>query len=181
MRNHIAELGLDSILFNKLTDKLANVFAVNTKNRRIDSVHIRSNMRRLGRITIFTKTTIKFLVNLKRQHRDLFDSIAPELREQYLSKKGKASFSMVKPSESEWTLKMAADHLFDLVEMFKDNPDICAMHSYKLMHRVLGDHCQIDPAPDGARQVHVKKPSEVPSDSLQNPSCPVLSYTKLAA
>jgi hypothetical protein len=177
MRNHIAELGLDSILFDKLTDKLADVFAVNTKNQRIDSVHIRSNMRRLGRITIFTKTATKFLVNLKRQHRGHFDSIALELREQYLSKKGKASFSMVKPSESERTLKMAADHLFDLVEMFKDNPDVCAMHSYKLMQRVLGDQCRIDPVPDGARQVLVKKPSEVPSDSLQNPSDPDATYS----
>ena len=174
---NITELGLDSTLFGKLIDKLADVFAVNTENQRIDSVHIRSNMRRLGRITIFTKTTTKFLVNLKRQHRDHFDSIALELREQYLSKKGKASFSMVKPSESERTLKMAADHLFDLVEMFKDNPDVCAMHSYKLMQRVLDDHCRIDPAPDGAKQVHVKKPSEIPSDSLQNPSDPDVTYS----
>jgi len=177
MRNHIAELGLDSILFDKLTDKLADIFAVNTENQRIDSVHIRSNMRRLGRITIFTKTTTKFLVNLKRQHREYFDSIALELREQYLSKKGKASFSMVKPTESERTLKMAADHLFDLVEMFKDNPDVCGMHSYKLMQRVLDDQCRIDPAPDGERQVHVKKPSEIPSDSLQNPSDPDATYS----
>jgi hypothetical protein len=134
-------------------------------------------MRRLGRITIFTKTTTKFLLNLKRQHRDCFDSIALELREQYLGKKAKASFSLVKPSESEKTLKMVADHLFDLVEMFKDEPAVCAMHSYKLMQRVLNDHCRIDQVPDGGRQVLLKKPSEVPSDSLQNPSDPDATYS----
>jgi hypothetical protein len=177
MRNHITELGLDSVLFDKLTDKLADVFSVNTENQRIDSVHIRSNMRRLGRITIFTKTTIKFLLNLKRHHRDRFDSIALELREQYLGKKAMASFSLVKPSESEKTLTMVADDLFDLVEMFKDEPEVCAMHSYKLMQRVLDDHCRIDPTPDAGRQVFVKKPSEVPSDSLQNPSDPDATYS----
>jgi hypothetical protein len=177
MRNHITELGLDSVLFDKLTDKLADVFSVNTENQRIDSVHIRSNMRRLGRITIFTKTTIKFLLNLKRHHRDRFDSIALELREQYLGKKAMASFSLVKPSESEKTLKMVADDLFDLVEMFKDEPEVCAMHSYKLMQRVLDDHCRIDPTPDAGRQMFVKKPSEVPSDSLQNPSDPDATYS----
>lgn len=177
MRNHITELGLDSVLFDKLTDKLANVFAVNTENQRIDSVHIRSNMRRLGRITIFTKTITKFLLNLKRQHRDCFDSIALELREQYLGKKARASFSLVKPSESEKTLKMVADHLFDLLEMFKDESAVCAIHSYKLMQRVLNDHCQIDQVPDGGRQVLLKKPSEVPSDSLQNPSDPDATYS----
>jgi hypothetical protein len=177
MRNRIAELGLDSVLFDKLTDKLADVFAVNTGNQRIDSVHIRSNMRRLGRITIFTKTITKFLVNLKRHHRDRFDSIALELREQYLVKKARASFSLVKPSESEKTLKLLADHLFDLVELFKDESAVCAMHSYKLMQRVLDDQCRIDPTPDGGKQVLIKKPSEVPSDSLQNPSDPDATYS----
>lgn len=177
MRNHITELGLDGVLFDKLTDKLADIFSVNAENQRIDSVHIRSNMRRLGRITIFAKTTIKFLVNLKRQHRDRFDSIALELREQYLGKKANTSFSMVKPSESEKTLKIVADHLFDLVEMFKDEQEVCAMHSYKLMQRVLDDHCRIDPTPNGGKQVVVKKPSEIPSDSLQNPSDPDATYS----
>jgi hypothetical protein len=177
MRNHITELGLDGVLFDKLTDKLAEVFTVNTENQRIDSVHIRSNMRRLGRITIFTKTTIKFLLNLKKQHRDCFDSIALELREQYLGKKGKASFSLVKPSESEKTLKMAADHLFDLIEMFKDESTVCGMHSYKLMQRVLDDHCRIEQVPDNGRKVLLKKPSEVSSDSLQNPSDPDATYS----
>ena len=79
MRNHITELGLDSVLFDKLTDKLADVFAVNTENQRTDSVHIRSNMRRLGRITIFTQTIIKFLCNLKRQHQDSFNAVDQEL------------------------------------------------------------------------------------------------------
>nr|WP_321398365.1 transposase [uncultured Desulfobacter sp.] len=177
MRNYIAELGLDSILFDRLTDKLADVFKVNTENQRIDSVHIRSNMRRLGRITIFTKTTIKFLFNLKRQHRALFDSICPELRGLYLDKKGKSAFSLVKPSESEKTLKMVADNLFELVEMFKDESTVCAMHTYKLMQRVLSEHCRINQDANEGELVLLKKPSEIPSDSLQNPSDPDATYS----
>ena len=41
---------LDAILFDRVTDKLAKVFKVKTDSQRIDSVHIKSNMRRLGRI-----------------------------------------------------------------------------------------------------------------------------------
>lgn len=177
MRNQIAELELDSILFDQLTDKLSDVFKVNTENQRIDSVHIRSNMRRLGRITIFTKTTIKFLLNLKRQHRALFDLIAPELRGLYLDKRAKSAFSLVKPSESERTLKMVAGNLFELVEMFKDESAVCAMHTYKLMQRVLSEHCRINQDTNEGDLVLLKKPSEIPSDSLQNPSDPDVTYS----
>ena len=177
MRQRIIEENLDEILFDNLADKLANVFAVDPKNQRIDSVHIRSNMRRLGRITIFSQTTFKFLVNLRRHHRELFDTIAPELTDRYLGKKALAAFSLVKPTDSEKTLKGVSTDLFNLVEQFKDVPAVCAMKSYKLMQRVLSDHCHIDTDPDGGKKVTVKKPAEVPSDSLQNPSDPDATYS----
>ena len=40
-------------IFNAGTDQLAQVFKVNVDKQRIDSVHIKSNMRRLSRIGIF--------------------------------------------------------------------------------------------------------------------------------
>ncbi len=177
MRQRIIEQNLDEILFDNLADKLTKIFAVDPKNQRIDSVHIRSNMRRLGRITIFSQTTFKFLVNLKRHHRKLFDAIAPELTDRYMGKKALAAFSLVKPTESEKTLKLVSTDLFDLIEQFKDKPAVCTMHSYKLMQRVLSDHCHIDTDPDGGKRLTVKKPAEVPSDSLQNPSDPDATYS----
>jgi hypothetical protein len=64
-RQLITENGLETPIFNETTDKLSQVFQVDTNNQRIDSVHIKSNMRRLGRISIFTTCIHKFLVNLK--------------------------------------------------------------------------------------------------------------------
>jgi predicted metalloenzyme YecM len=46
---------LDVELFNQTTETLAKAFHVDTTRQRLDSVHIRSNMRRLGRIGIFSK------------------------------------------------------------------------------------------------------------------------------
>jgi hypothetical protein len=51
------------------------VFALDGAHQRLDSVHIRSNMRRLGSIGIFSRTILKFLVNLKRHHRAPFESV----------------------------------------------------------------------------------------------------------
>jgi hypothetical protein len=176
-RQLMAENGIDGVMFEKLTDKLAKVFGVDPSNQRIDSVHIRSNMRRLGRIAIFSRTIAKFLVNLKRHHRELFDTIKADVIDRYWGEKALAAFSLVKPTESEKTLKRVSHDLFDLVAQFKGEPAVASMHSYKLMQRVLADQCRVDTDAAGAPQVTVKKPSEIPSDSLQNPSDPDATYS----
>ena len=176
-RQLMAENGIDGVMFEKLTDKLAKVFGVDPSNQRIDSVHIRSNMRRLGRIAIFSRTIAKFLVNLKRQHRELFDTIKAEVIERYWGEKALSAFSLVKPTESEKTLKQVSHDLFDLLEQFKGQSAVASMHSYKLMQRVLSDQCRVETDDVGGRKVAIKKPAEIPSDSLQNPSDPDATYS----
>jgi hypothetical protein len=174
MRSIVVDNGLDALLFDHITDKLAKLFKVTTDHQRVDSVHIKSNMRRLGRIGIVTSTIHKFLVNLKRGHKELFDTIDEGIIDTYLSQESLHCFSMVKPSESAKTLASVSNDLFHLVEQFKDHPDITAMHSYKLLERVLKEQCTV--SEDGT-QVHVKRPKEIPSDSLQNPSDPDATYS----
>lgn len=176
MRSIIVDNNLDDILFETITDKLALVFKVDTSSQRIDSVHIKSNMRRLGRIGIFAKSIRKFLVNLKRGHKVLFDSVAKSVLDRYLPEKALSCFSMVKPSESSKTLSLVADDLFDLVQQFKEFPQTTSMHSYKLMERVLKEQCNLKTS-NGKGAVIVKKPKEIPSDSLQNPSDPDATYS----
>lgn len=174
MRSIVIDNTLDATLFENITEKLAKVFKVDTDNQRIDSVHIKSNMRRLGRIGIFTSSINKFLVNLKRGHKELFDTIDGGITDKYLSEKSLQCFSMVKPSESAKTLKSVSVDLFNLVEQFKDHPEIKAMHSYKLLERVLNEQCNLS---DEGKLVEVKRPKEIPSESLQNPSDPDATYS----
>jgi len=174
MRSIVVDHALDAVLFDHMTEKLATVFKVKTDNQRIDSVHIKSNMRRLGRIGIITSTIHKFLVNLKRGHKELFDTIDESIIEKYLSKESLHCFSMVKPSESAKTLASVSHDLFHLVEQFNGHPDITGMHSYKLLERVLNEQCTVK---DNGTRVEVKRPKEIPSDSLQNPSDPDATYS----
>nr|MBL0731975.1 transposase [Desulfobacterales bacterium] len=132
------------------------------------------NMRRLGRIGIFVSTIHKFLVNLKRNHKELFDTIDAGIRDKYLSEKSLQCFSMVKPSESSKTLASVSSDLFDLIEQFKGHSEIKNMHSFKLLERVLNEQCNVS---DDGKQVKVKKPKQIPSDSLQNPSDPDATYS----
>jgi hypothetical protein len=176
-RQLMAEHDIDGVMFEKLTDKLSKVFSVDPSNQRIDSVHIGSNMRRLGRIAIFSRTIAKFLVNLKRHHRKLFDTIKTDVIDRYWGEKALAAFCLVKPTESEKSLKQVSRDLFDLVAQFTVEPAVTSMHSYKLMQRVLSDQCRIATDDAGGAQVTIKKPAEICSGSLQNPSDPDATYS----
>jgi len=174
-RNTIAGNGLEDKIFSTVTAGLAKAFKVNIDKQRLDSVHIKSNMRRLGRIGIFSETTHRFLINLKRQYPVLFDTVDKKLVEKYLTEKALNCFSMVKPSESHKTLNEVSKDLFNLFVQFKHTDEIISMSSFKLLERVLNEQCNLT---DGAdNPVEIKKPKEVASDSLQNPSDPDASYS----
>lgn len=177
MRHLLTEENLYGVLFESVTDKLAQVFSVDTSKQRCDSVHLFSNMRHLGRIGLFCRTIKKFLVNLKRHHPDLFEALGKALTDRYLSKQGEAIFSMVKPSESIRSLEALGSDLFFLIEHFKANEQITRMSRYQLMVRLLKEQCHVEQdAETQVQRVSIKPNQEVPSDSLQNPSDPDASY-----
>ncbi len=175
VRSIVMENNLEDKIFTAGTDTLGRAFNVNTDQQRIDSVHIKSNMRRLGRIGIFSKSIESFLINLKRGQKDLFEAVNGAIIERYLSKGSMGCFSNVKPSESRKTLKQVANDLFDLVQQFKGIPDVASMYKYKQLERILREQCNL--TEDKDNPVELKKPKEIPSDSLQNPSDPDASYS----
>jgi hypothetical protein len=176
MRSMVVHHALDTILFERITNKLADVFKVNTDKQRIDSVHVKSNMRRLGRISIFAKSIRAFLVNLKRNHHDLFDTVDNNMVDKYLPEKALRCFSRVKPSESSKTLTSVSNDLFALVQQFKGHPEVARMRSFMLLERVLKEQCTLNES-DSQEPVAVKPPREIPSQSLQNPSDPDATYS----
>ena len=175
-RQIMIEQKLDQLIFDQISSKLSKVFKVNTDFQRIDSVHIKSNMRKLSRIGIFSQTIFKFLTNLKRHHRDLYASLSRQLVDRYATKKALKAFSMVKPSEAAKTLVQVSNDLYDLTEQFKNKETVTSMHSYKLMQRVLSEHCEVQ-SDGGNCHVVIKQPKDVPTDSLQNPSDPDAAYS----
>lgn len=176
-RSTMTEHNLYDSVFEAIGDELGKVFDVDTSLQRIDSVHIFSNMRHLGRIGIFVSTIKKFLTNLKRHHKKDFNALAQELRDRYLRKQEESSFAMVKPSESAKTLQMVGNDLFFLIERFRSHDKITAMSSYQLMTRLLREQCIVEQdGTTGEKRVAIKPNKDVPSDSLQNPSDPDAGY-----
>jgi hypothetical protein len=176
-RRMILEDNLDSVLFDSLTDRLIEAFGVDTSKQRLDSTHIQSNMRKLGRARLFAATIRKFLRTLKRVQAAVFsDRIPPELAERYLSKSSDSCFSRVKPSESVRTLEQVSGDLLFLVESFRAHETIPALPEYKLMERMLREQCTVTGTGTEAKAT-VKPSREVSPDSLQNPSDPDAGYS----
>jgi hypothetical protein len=176
MRDHLIEKGLDKTLLDKIVNKLAKVFKVALSKQRMDSVHIHSNMRRLGRIGLFVKTIKKFLVNLKRHHPGLLDELDEALRTRYLDKKQEAVFSLVKPTQARKTLDQLVKDVFVLVERFSSVDGVNDMSSFKLLVRLFQEQCIVENHA-GARIPAARPSKEVPSNSLQNPSDPDAGYS----
>lgn len=176
IRHILSSNNLHDVIFQNCTEKLAKAFNVDLKKQRIDSVHIQSNMRHLGRISLFSHTVKKFLLNLKRHHRGLFDRVDTSLRSRYLSKKEEAVFALVKPSQSGQTLQQLAQDVFELVTTFTTNELVSSMVSFKHLIRLFQEQC-ITEEHDGEKLVLAKPNKEVPSDSLQNSSDPDAGYS----
>lgn len=177
LRRIMMEDDIYSKLFADISDHLIKVMEVDTSFQRIDSVHIFSNMRHLGRIRLLAVTIRKFLTNLKRHHRDLFDNIPEELRDRYLAKKPESLFAMVKPSESARTLRELGRDMLTLVDTFSGQPQVATMTSFDQLTRLFNEQCRVNEEPEtGERWAEVKANKEVPSSSLQNPSDPDAGY-----
>lgn len=178
MRQKVTDQGLDTVLFQQVSHKLARVFEVDTTKQRLDSVHLKSNMRKLGRLGILTSCIHRFLVNLKRRHPELYADLEPELVGRYDTKKALACFSQVKPSASAKTLAAVAQEGFGLLTRFAQHPQVSGMLSYRLLKRAFDDHCEVKQAgADAPAEITVKPPREVSCQSLQNPSDPEAAYS----
>lgn len=178
MRAKLSTDGIYSEIFDHTLQTLAKLFKADLSKQRMDSLHIRSNMRHLGRIALFVKTIKKFLCNLKRHHRLLFNKLDSTLTNRYLSKREESLFAMVKPSESANTLDSLAEDIFTLVQCFASVPRVNDMASFKLLIRLFKEQCVVEENEQSSGKKAVARPNrEVPSDSLQNPSDPDAGYS----
>jgi len=159
-------------IFDSVTDKLADAYGIDPKLQRLDSVHIHSNMARLGRIRILSRTCTIFLKNLKRHHKKLYENVSETINSRYAKNDEDPDyFGNTRPSESQKRLEDIAPDLYELIEQFKDNKNVKSMTSYKLLTRVFHEHCSVD-----NKQVSVKPAKEISADSVQNPSDVDASY-----
>jgi len=142
MRSLMSEHQLDAKVFEVVNTHLADIYAVDTSLQRIDSTHLFSNMKSLGRISLFVTTIKRFLKNLKRQHLDSYKTLDKELCKRYLSAKGDAAFASTTPEHAGRKLVDLAEDLWTLINTFNAQDEIIAMTCYKHLLRLFDEQCE---------------------------------------
>jgi hypothetical protein len=176
-RRNLIELDLAKDLFEETRDGLLKAFNVSGGKQRLDSTLILSNMKALRRLELFVEVIRRFLKNLRRQQKALFEEeVEEEVRERYLREGKGGYFAQVKPSERKRVLREAAKDLLRLVERFRENEAVTRLLSYRQMERVLREQCEVVEGKEEKERVRVKEPKDVPSDCLQNPTDPDAAY-----
>jgi hypothetical protein len=177
-RRELIERDLAKVVFGEVRDALLKAFRVSTGKQRLDSTLILSNMKVLRRLELFVEVIRRFLRNLRRQEKALFEEeVEEEMGERYLREGKGGYFAQVKPSERKRMLGEVAADLLRLVERFREKEAANRLTSYQHMVRVLGEQCEvIEGGEKEAERVRVKEPKEVASDCLQNPSDPDAAY-----
>ncbi len=174
MRDKLSTEEIYTDIFAKTLQRLAKVFEADLSKQRMDSVHIQSNMRHLGRIGLFARVIKNFLTNLKRHHRSFFDKLDSNLTSRYLSKSTESLFASVKPSDSSRTLDQLAEDIFILTQQFGSASTLQNMSSFKQLVRLFQEQCMIE---EGEQKAVARPNKDVSSDSLQNPSDPDAGYS----
>lgn len=177
MRDKLSTEEIYQDVFKSTLKTLEKLFQVEFKKQRMDSVHIQSNMRHLGRIGLFVRTIKKFLTNLRRHHRSFYDKLNSDLVNRYMNKKNESLFAMVKPSESGKTLDQLAEDLYALTQRFSSVSSVHDMSSFKLLGRLYKEQCVLEHDEDNSYKVVARPNKDVPSNSLQNPSDPDAGYS----
>lgn len=178
MRDKLSTEKAYNDIFTSTLERLTEIFEVDFSKQRMDSVHIKSNMRHLGRIGLFVRTIKNFLKNLKRQHRGLYDQLDNEIIDRYFSKNSDSLFASVKPSNSSHALDLLATDAHTLIERFATTEVVENMSTFKQLVRLFKEQCIVEEDKDGSEPKAVAKPNkDVPSDSLQNPSDPDAGYS----
>lgn len=179
MRDKLSTEKAYNDIFDIILKRLAEIFKVDFNKQRMDSVHIQSNMRHLGRIGLFVKTIKNFLKNLKRQQRVLFDKLSDDTVQRYLGKNTESLFASVKPSDSSRTLNQMATDIHTFIDRFSSIEAVEDMSSFKHLIRLFKNQCLVEEIDENnSEHKAVAKPNkDVPSDSLQNPSDPDAGYS----
>ena len=166
-----------SDLFKKTTDKMAARFSLATGRHRIDSTHVVSNMRALGRVGLFVRAIEALVRALKKHDAAQAEKLPQRFAECYGKKRG--YFADVRGSKAERRLAECAEDLYYLIDRFRGDEGVTALWAYAVAKRLFAEQCEVAAPAEGAVEptVAVKAPADIASDSLQSISDTDATYS----
>ena len=156
-------------VFHRVTTAFLEALELEVSRQRLDSTHVFSDMATFGRSKLMGVAIKRFLTQLKRHHRALYDDLAEALRCRYAPSQAKL-FGDFAGGRKQLRQTVAEDLLF-LVNRFSDDEAVAHRPSYGSMRRVLEEQCTVS---EDKTDVEVK--ANTGGKVMQNPSDPDATY-----
>lgn len=137
-----ADDDLGTEVFHRVTSALIEALELDVSRQRLDSTHIFSDMAIFGRTKLMGVTIKRFLTQLKRHERALYDRLPGEMRARYAPSESKL-FGDFTGTRNALRHGVAEELLF-LVSRFCETESVTDRASYKAMVRVLEEQCDVE-------------------------------------
>jgi hypothetical protein len=156
-------------IFERVTAALIEALELDISRQRLDSTHVFSDMATFGRTKLMGVTIKRFLTQLKRHHRPLYDGLPEDLRSRYAPSQAKL-FADFTGGRKHLRQTVAEDLLY-IVNLFSDDEAVADRTSFQALCRVLEEQCTVS---EDKTDVAVKP--KTGGKVMQNPSDPDATY-----
>ncbi len=141
-------------VFNKVGDAAINDLKISTKEQRLDSTIITSNISTFGRLDLFKKTLTNFIKWLKQEHPGEVKSLSKSMRNWSRKVDDNGWFGSVaklRPPKKQALLSTLASWLYEIEITFASDESINAEDPYLLVKRLIEEHCEIETNDDNSK------------------------------
>ena len=141
-------------VFNKVGDAAINDLKISTKEQRLDSTIITSNINTFGRLDLFKKTLTNFLKWLKQEHPGEVKKLSKSMRNWSRKVDDNGWFGSVaklKQEKKKALLSTLASWLYEIEITFDSDESINVEEPYLLVKRLISEHCEITTDGDNSK------------------------------
>ena len=134
-------------VFELVGDAAITELKLSTKEQRVDSTLVTSNILTRGRVELFRKTLVHFLDWLSREHVDRFERLSQSTRQWYEETKEQGWFGRVAKEKAKQQATALAELLHEVEVTFADDELVKGIEAYQLVVRVVSEHCTVKRGP----------------------------------
>lgn len=166
------EMNLVRNVFDNIRDRAIKKLGLCSRDQRVDSTHVISNIRTRGRLALFSNTLTFFLRSLNE---DQFSRV-PKAIQQWHTTESEGWFGLG-PAEQKVKLQELAEYLYELIVIFGNDNEIKSSEPYQLLDRLFREQCELkngSPSDEESSKIQIKKKPE--GETLQSPYDPDASY-----
>ena len=136
-------------VFERIAEAAIDELKLSTKEQRLDSTLIASNIFTRGRVELFRKTLFHFFEGLSQRWPERMERLSPFSRRWYEENKEKGWFGKVDKDKAKQLAQTLGGQLYEVVQAFAEDGEVSADERYQLVARVFREHCKVETGRDG--------------------------------